>query len=201
MADCRNWAIESSKSIHIYLKLDEGIIKICAQFTIFRSHAARSDATSNIGAIWFAAQSATRYKIHGLWHSEGAQKIHAPPLCSTAVTKTYFSFQDCIVFSSLYACHKDPKVWTEPESFKPERFLDENGKFSVKKDFSIPFGAGKRLCAGETFARNTLFLVAAALLQNFTFEMPEGHRMPEPSETMTGVPQFTPKFWIKFLPR
>lgn len=106
-----------------------------------------------------------------------------------------------LVFASLYACHADETVWEKPDDFRPERFLDANGRFCVQRDHSIPFGAGKRLCAGETFARNTLFLVTAALLQNFNFEMPTGHRMPDRCETMTGTPRYPPKFWLKFIPR
>lgn len=106
-----------------------------------------------------------------------------------------------LVYASLYACHKDPSTWNQPELFRPERFLDESGRLCVQKDHSLPFGAGKRLCAGETFARNTLFLVAAALLQNFSIEMPHGHRMPDPSETMTGTPTYPPKYWIEFVAR
>lgn len=38
------------------------------------------------------------------------------------------------------------------------------GRFFIIKQFS-----GKRLCAGETFGRQNMFLMAASLLQNFTF--------------------------------
>ena len=96
---------------------------------------------------------------------------------------------------------QDETVWDNPEEFKPERFLDENGKLSLKKDPSMPFGAGKRLCAGETFARNMWFLFMGALLQNFTATIPEGHRMPGVDETQTGLIRFPPEFWVKLVPR
>lgn len=106
-----------------------------------------------------------------------------------------------IAFSSLYASHLDTSVWKDPESFVPERFLDENGKFSVKLDKSLPFGAGKRLCAGETFARNSLFLVATALMQNFNIVKSECDRIPDPKETHTGFARVIPTFWVKLVPR
>lgn len=75
--------------------------------------------------------------------------------------------------------------------------MNEDGQFSVKLDKSLPFGAGKRLCAGETFARNAYFLVAAALIQNFKFKMPENETMPDVSETITGVVRLVPEYWLR----
>lgn len=49
------------------------------------------------------------------------------------------------MLTSLYGSHKDPNVWEDPEVFMPERFLDENGKLCLKKDRSLPFGAGKAI--------------------------------------------------------
>lgn len=87
-------------------------------------------------------------------------------------------------------------MFKDASEFKPERFLNEAGQLSVKLDRSLPFGAGKRLCAGETFARNAYFLVAAALIQNFNFKMPENEVMPRVSETITGVLRAAPDYWL-----
>lgn len=109
--------------------------------------------------------------------------------------------QGTIVFGILDSAHLDEDAWTEPKLFKPERFLDKNGKLSLKLDKSLPFGAGKRLCAGETFARNTMFLMVTALLQNFNIKVPVGGRIPNESETHTGMAQMVPEFWLRFEPR
>lgn len=105
------------------------------------------------------------------------------------------------MFGSLHGSHFDEKTWKEPELFQPERFLDEMGTFSPKLDKSIPFGAGKRLCAGETFARNTMFLVASAIIQNFDIEMPSNSKMPSPSETCTGMLRYVPEYRLSFVSR
>ena len=42
----------------------------------------------------------------------------------------------------LYATHRDPNIWQEPDRFNPERFLDGDGKF-VKNEHLIPFSMGK----------------------------------------------------------
>lgn len=106
-----------------------------------------------------------------------------------------------MIFPMLHGSHLDDQAWEQPNQFKPERFLDEYGKFSPKLDKSMPFSAGKRLCAGETFSRNTLFLVVSALVQNFDIKMPENERMPLPDEHCTGIFQYAPKYRLKFVPR
>ncbi len=46
-----------------------------------------------------------------------------------------------LVFSNIWAVHNDPEVWFEPDQFKPERFLDENGKLRHREEL-IPFSIG-----------------------------------------------------------
>lgn len=65
----------------------------------------------------------------------------------------------------------------------------------------MAFGVGKRVCAGETFAKNTLFLVLAGILQNFDIAVPENSKIPSPDETRTGFIRVAPEFRLKFLPR
>ena len=49
--------------------------------------------------------------------------------------------RDTIIFSMLYHIMRDPDYWQDPESFKPERFLDEDGKV-IKEERFVPFGIG-----------------------------------------------------------
>lgn len=109
--------------------------------------------------------------------------------------------QGAIVAAITYSCHKNEDVWDRPEAFIPDRFLDESGKFAPRLDKSIPFGAGKRLCAGETFARNTIFLVAAALMQQFNFVVPDNCKIPDPEDAHTGILRSTTDYRLKFVPR
>lgn len=53
----------------------------------------------------------------------------------------YTVLQNTMVLTGLYSYHNDPDVWGDPHVYRPERFLDENGAL-LKKDLSLPFGAG-----------------------------------------------------------
>ncbi|XP_017885498.1 probable cytochrome P450 304a1 [Ceratina calcarata] len=103
-----------------------------------------------------------------------------------------------LVVTNLAGMHNDPDFWGDPKKFKPERFLNEDGQLC--KDYSLPFGLGHRVCAGETFARYTLFEGFAALMQNFNFSFVEG----EPTGLEDKLPGLivTPKeTWIRVEPR
>ena len=45
------------------------------------------------------------------------------------------------VMVNLYSVHMDPKLWDKPEEFRPERWLDSEGKVK-KHDTLIPFSVG-----------------------------------------------------------
>jgi cytochrome P450 len=94
--------------------------------------------------------------------------------CDTEVSG-YFIPAKSMVFANLYAVHMNPDVWSDPESFRPERFLDENGKV-IGKDRVIPFGLGRRSCLGELLARQEAFLFIAGLLQRFNICPPDGQQ-------------------------
>ncbi|MPC36298.1 Cytochrome P450 2L1 [Portunus trituberculatus] len=48
-----------------------------------------------------------------------------------------------VVSTTVTAIHYDSRYWDRPEEFRPERWLDENGKFSMVKEGFLPFGVGK----------------------------------------------------------
>ncbi|KAF2881534.1 hypothetical protein ILUMI_24637 [Ignelater luminosus] len=110
----------------------------------------------------------------------------------------YFVPKDTVILPHLWsACH-DVKKWKDPENFRPERFLNRHGDL-LKKDYTIGFGAGKRLCAGETFSRQTMFLLVSGLLQNFSFAPAD--EMPDPKKKIWGVLLSSPEFWVKAISR
>ena len=58
------------------------------------------------------------------------------------------------------------EVWIDPQTFRPERFLDANGMYVSKPNpYFIPFSEGRRSCPGNKLAFNNLFLIVVRLLQ------------------------------------
>lgn len=91
--------------------------------------------------------------------------------------------KDTMMMTNLWAIHHDAEEWEKPDVFKPERFLDANGKFSASGPWGfrsyLPFSAGRRVCLGESLAKTELFLVSARLLHQFTFECAPGKPLPD----------------------
>ncbi|XP_064620473.1 vitamin D 25-hydroxylase-like isoform X2 [Lineus longissimus] len=90
----------------------------------------------------------------------------------------YFIPKDTMVFMNLYHVHMDPKYWPEPKAFKPERWIDGQGKL-IRHEAFIPFSIGKRHCLGEQLAKQELLLVTVCLLQKFEFVLPENYKLPD----------------------
>jgi cytochrome P450 len=69
--------------------------------------------------------------------------------------------------------HRDPRVWPNPEGYDPNRFLPENTKGRPRQAY-MPFGAGRRVCVGSTFATVEATLLAAMISRKLRFDMPSG---------------------------
>ncbi|CAH1780884.1 unnamed protein product [Owenia fusiformis] len=86
------------------------------------------------------------------------------------------------VWTNIFAMHHDPSLFPDPWQFKPERWLDDDGKLVSleERNKTISFGTGRRVCVGEQFARTRLFLFCASLMQKFTICPPDGSQSPSP---------------------
>ncbi|XP_072035375.1 cytochrome P450 2U1-like [Amphiura filiformis] len=98
-----------------------------------------------------------------------------------------------------YAVMRDPIAFPEPNQFRPERFIDENGEY-FEKNGVVPFGLGRRICPGENIAKMELYVFFSHLLHRFSLVKPDD----VPRVTFEGTYgfQFAPKpFTAIFLPR
>ncbi|KAI2466067.1 3-hydroxyphenylacetate 6 hydroxylase [Annulohypoxylon bovei var. microspora] len=81
------------------------------------------------------------------------------------------------VYLNAWACNHDPKLWTNPDEFIPERWLE-------KPDAPIfTFGLGYRMCAAHILATRELYIIFMRLLSSFRLEAPEEIRC-DPSVDM-----------------
>ncbi|CAD6246603.1 unnamed protein product [Miscanthus lutarioriparius] len=100
------------------------------------------------------------------------------------------SMADCVVDGGYYvpsgtrvilnawALGRDPESWEKPEEFMPERFMDGGSAAAI--DFRgnhfqfLPFGAGRRICAGINFGMATVEIMLANLMYCFDWQLPIG---------------------------
>jgi cytochrome P450 len=68
----------------------------------------------------------------------------------------------------LHRLHRDPRWYSEPERFSPERWLGNQ----VQRRFTYaPFGIGPRVCIGQHFAMTEAVLGLAAILGRFRLSL------------------------------
>lgn len=82
-----------------------------------------------------------------------------------------------VMLVSPYVIHRQAKVWSEPERFSPERFLDKKPNELVKGSY-IPFGWGPHLCIGAAFALIQAQLVIAKVNARFRITPADETRTP-----------------------
>ena len=79
---------------------------------------------------------------------------------------------------NVWAIARDPNEWTDPLEFRPERFLPGGEKADVDvrgNDFEvIPFGAGRRICAGMNLGLRMVQVLTANLAHAFDWELANG---------------------------
>ncbi|MBI3790806.1 MAG: cytochrome P450 [Gemmatimonadetes bacterium] len=79
-----------------------------------------------------------------------------------------------VVLSAQYLSHRDPRWWSEPEAFRPERWAEGSGEPRNKFAY-VPFGAGTRVCIGEQFAWMEGTLVLAEIARRWRFRHDPTH--------------------------
>ncbi|KAK7381353.1 hypothetical protein VNO78_33987 [Psophocarpus tetragonolobus] len=70
---------------------------------------------------------------------------------------------------NLWKMHRDPSVWSNPLEFKPERFLTTHKDVDLKglNYELLPFGSGRRICAGMSLGLNMVHFTLANVLHSF----------------------------------
>jgi len=97
------------------------------------------------------------------------------------------------VAGNLHLSHHSTEYWDKPEIFNPERFLvtGEYGVVKVQRSENLmPFSVGKRVCLGESLARDEFFLFLTSIFQRFDVQLDPNSKKPElePQKTFIGQP-------------
>jgi cytochrome P450 len=87
------------------------------------------------------------------------------------------------VLVSQYVTHRDPRNFSDPLAFDPDRFAS-GGRATFPKFAYFPFGAGARQCIGEAYAWTESILVLATLAQKWRLRLVPGQKI-EPQALIT----------------
>ncbi|XP_021285064.1 cytochrome P450 82C4-like [Herrania umbratica] len=95
---------------------------------------------------------------------------------------------------NVWKIQRDPRVWSNPSAFKPERFLTSHANVDVRgQQFElIPFGSGRRSCPGASFALQLLHLTLARFLHAFELSTPLDQPVDMTESPGLTIPKATP---------
>jgi cytochrome P450 len=94
---------------------------------------------------------------------------------------------NALVLMSPYLVQRDPRFYSDPLRFDPQRFTPE-AKAARPKFAYFPFGGGARQCIGEPFAWMEGVLILVTLAQRWRFRLEAGARV-EPQALITLRPR------------
>uniref|UniRef100_J3M8F7 Cytochrome P450 n=1 Tax=Oryza brachyantha TaxID=4533 RepID=J3M8F7_ORYBR len=80
------------------------------------------------------------------------------------------------VMVNVWAIARDPKLWSNPLEFRPERFLEETVDIKGNDFRVLPFGAGRRVCPGAQLGINLVASMVGHLVHQFDWSLPAGTR-------------------------
>lgn len=115
---------------------------------------------------------------------------------------TYFTlFRPICAVSSIIRANpsifEDPYVWSDPEVFRPERWIEK------PEAPLFTYGLGYRMCAGSLLANREIYLILMRMLNSFRITSVEKinthpiHGNSDPT-SLVAIPN---KYKVKFIPK
>ncbi|KAF9477799.1 cytochrome P450 [Pholiota conissans] len=81
--------------------------------------------------------------------------------------KGYFVPKDTVVLVNLWAMSHNEDIYPEPNVFRPERHLNEDGTLAASSDISVVYGFGRRVCPGMYMGSSMMWLIIVSVLASF----------------------------------
>ncbi|KAG9450430.1 hypothetical protein H6P81_010395 [Aristolochia fimbriata] len=118
------------------------------------------------------------------------------------------------VIVNLYAVLHDPAVWNDPSRFDPDRFLEntvwpqgnlgdkeEDAAMTAMERSFLPFGAGRRICAGMELAKPHVALALGNLVKAFQWSSACEGKLPDLDGDLTFLLGMKTPLLAKIVPR
>ncbi|KAH7884301.1 cytochrome P450 [Phlebopus sp. FC_14] len=130
------------------------------------------------------------------WHPVAPLSL---PHCNVAddVYQGYVIPKGTTIIPNLWAMAHDETKYSDPCSFNPSRFFDDNGELN-QDTVSYGFGFGRRVCIGRYLADASLWSAISHLLAAFVFRGQDGPPVPRFTMGVTSEPE---PFKVVILPR
>lgn len=122
-----------------------------------------------------------------------AMRLFPPvPLMARQTTKTenvgsHRCAAGMTLFIPIYAIHRHESIWDSPDVFDPSRFAPEKAR-RIPRTAYMPFGAGPRICIGNTFAMMEMVAALATMARGISFRASASTRC-EPIHRITLRPR------------
>jgi len=107
----------------------------------------------------------------------------------------FFFPKDSIVIANFYHMMTSADFWQSADNFDPERFIKDG---QLQKDFPqmMPFSIGRRICMGDSLAKNELSIFFTSLIQRLRFMKPLANSMPNRKKFRTGVTTIPDDYFV-----
>ena len=94
---------------------------------------------------------------------------------------------NCEVMTNIYAAHRHPAYWEQPEIFNPDRFSPDRPCAGARTAY-FPFGGGSHFCIGHSFALMEMQILITMMAQRYQFQLAPGQTI-EPVHRLTIRPR------------
>lgn len=101
---------------------------------------------------------------------------------------------------NVYLIARDPKIWTNPDEFNPDRFLESSIDYKGLNYELLPFGSGRRICPGMMMGIANVEMGLLNLLYFFDWGLPEGKTVNDMDLEETGSIIVSKKATLELVP-
>ncbi|KAH0870284.1 hypothetical protein HID58_077306, partial [Brassica napus] len=137
------------------------------EFQFTRNHTKGILLDILIGGIDTSAHTVTWVMTHLIANPRVMKKVQAEIGGYDIPKKTWIQV-------NVWAIHRNPNIWKDPEVFIPERFMDKDIDYKGVNFELLPFGSGRRMCPGMNLGMALVHLTLINLLYRFDWKLPDG---------------------------